>query len=54
MTNRPDYVCRAEERRHILNDMACLRDERKQLKRNLLITNSHENNIPPNPLGNFH
>jgi len=54
MENRPDYICRAEERKTILTNLANLRDERKQLKRNMLITNSNENNIPPNPLGNLY
>lgn len=53
MTNRPDYVCRAKERQNILTDIAKLRDNRKQLKRNMLITHNYENKIPPNPLGNF-
>lgn len=53
MANRPDYVDRAEERRNILNDLASLRDERKQLKRNLLVSNDCKNKVPPNPLGNF-
>lgn len=53
MTNRPDYVCRAEERHNILANIASLRDERKKLKRNVLLTNYNENKIPPNPLGTF-
>lgn len=52
MINRPDYVCRAEERQNILTDMASLRNKRKQLKRDLLITNNFENNVPPHPLSN--
>jgi len=54
MTNRPDYICRAEKRQTILTNLATLRDERKQLKRDMLITNNYENNIPPNPLGNLY
>ncbi|XP_008185356.1 probable WRKY transcription factor protein 1 isoform X2 [Acyrthosiphon pisum] len=50
MTNRPDYICRAEERQTILTNLASLRDERKQLKRDMLMTNNYENNVPPNPL----
>ncbi|XP_022183708.1 inner centromere protein A-like isoform X3 [Myzus persicae] len=50
MENRPDYICRAEERKTILTNLASLRDERKQLKRNMLITNNNENKVPPNPL----
>lgn len=52
MINRPDYIHRAEERRKILNDIASLRDKRKQLKKDLLLTNNNANNVPPNPLGN--
>jgi len=54
MTNRPDYICRAQERQTILTNLASLRDKRKQLKRDMLITNNYENNIPPNPLGNLY
>ncbi|XP_060876228.1 myb-like protein U isoform X1 [Metopolophium dirhodum] len=50
MTNRPDYICRAEERQTILTNLASLRDERKQLKKDMLMTNNYENNLPPNPL----
>lgn len=53
MVNRPDYVCRAKERQNILADLVNLRDQRKQLKRDLLISNDHNNEIPPNPLGNL-
>ncbi|KAE9539405.1 hypothetical protein AGLY_004657 [Aphis glycines] len=50
MINRPDYICRAKERQNILSNLASLRDKRKQLKRDMLITNNNENKIPPNPL----
>ncbi|XP_025195028.1 putative uncharacterized protein DDB_G0282133 isoform X2 [Melanaphis sacchari] len=50
MTNRPDYICRAEERQNILTNLTKLRDKRKQLKREMLITNNIENKVPPNPL----
>lgn len=52
-SNRPDYVCRAEKRQNILSDLANLREERRNLKKNILLLNSCENNIPPNPLSNF-
>uniref|UniRef100_A0A2S2P1K7 Alstrom syndrome protein 1 n=1 Tax=Schizaphis graminum TaxID=13262 RepID=A0A2S2P1K7_SCHGA len=48
--NRPDYICRAEERQNILTNLASLRDKRKELKKDMLITNNNENKIPPNPL----
>lgn len=51
--NRPDYICQAEKRQNILSDLANLRDKRKQLKQDLLLTNNTENKIPPNPLGSF-
>lgn len=54
MTNRPDYICRAEERQDILTNLAILRDERKQLKKDMLIVNTTENKVPPNPLGNLY
>lgn len=53
MTNRPDYICRAEERQNILSDISNLRNERKILKTNLLLTNNFDKKIPPNPLSNF-
>lgn len=54
MTNRPDYINRAEKRQNILTDIAGLRDERNKLKKELLITHhNNENKVPPNPLGNF-
>lgn len=49
--NRPDYICRAVERQNILSDLANLRNERRKLKTNLLISNNFEKHIPPNPLG---
>lgn len=52
MINRPDYVNRAKERQNILTSIASLREKRKQLKRELLTTNSFGNNVPPNPLSN--
>jgi len=54
MINRPDYICRAKERQNILSNLASLRDKRKQLKRDMLITNNNENKVPPNPLGNLY
>lgn len=54
MTNRPDYICRAEERQNILSNIANLRDKRKKLKRDMLITNKNENKVLPNPLGIFY
>ncbi|XP_050430260.1 MATH and LRR domain-containing protein PFE0570w-like isoform X2 [Adelges cooleyi] len=50
LSNRPDYVYRAQERQNILSDLASMRDHRKQLKRELLLTNNKENTVPPNPL----
>lgn len=52
MFNRPDYVCRAEKRQNILTEIANLRDKRKPIKRELLMTNYTNNRVPPNPLGN--
>lgn len=51
MMNRPDYICRAEERQNILSHIASLRNERKKLKRDILLTNNCQNQLPPNPLG---
>lgn len=49
--NRPDYICRAEERQNILSNLASLRDKRKQLKRDFLFRNNLVNKLPSHPLG---
>lgn len=53
MMNRPDYICQVKERQNILSKIARLRSERKTLKRDFLLTNNCENQLPPNPLGNY-
>ncbi|VVC28098.1 ALMS motif [Cinara cedri] len=50
MKNRPDYICRAEERQTILTNIASLRDKRTKLKRDMLIANHNRTKVPPNPL----